>query len=167
LENGIMLDWLQPLLDWLQSLTWQEHLLLGGALFLATFVISLASTVWVVLQIPADYFCSYRPPAFVKEHPIIRWSLRILKNLAGLALLALGIIMFFPGVPGQGALTILIALMLLDFPGKRRMERWMIRRRRVRRAVNRLRQRFNRPPLVLDEELCPREEAEEENLTPR
>lgn len=162
-----MLDWLQPLLDWLQSLTWQQHVCLGVGLFVITFVISLVSTAWVVLQIPADYFCSYRPPAFVKEHPIIRWSLRILKNLAGLGLLALGVIMFFPGVPGQGALTILIALMLLDFPGKRRLERWMIRRERVRSAVNRLRQRFNRPPLVLDEELCPKVETEEKSLTPQ
>jgi hypothetical protein len=162
-----MFDWLQPLLNWLQSLTWQQHVLLGGGLFLVTFFGSLGSTIWIVIQIPATYFCDDHPPALVQGHPVVRWSLRILKNVAGLVLLALGIIMFFPGVPGQGALTILIALMLLDFPGKRRMERWMIRRQRVRSAVNRLRQRFNRPPLVLDEELCPKVETEEKSLTPQ
>ena len=162
-----MLGWLQPLLDWLQSLTWQQHVLLGGSLFLVTFVLSLSSTIWIVIHIPATYFCDDHPPALVQGHPVIRWSLRILKNLAGLALLALGIIMFFPGVPGQGALTILIALMLLDFPGKRRLEHWMIRRQRLCSAVNRLRQRFNRPPLVLNAEMCPKEAAEEKSLTPQ
>lgn len=162
-----MLDWLQPLLDWLQSLSWQQQLLLGTALFLVTFFGSIGSTIWIVIRIPATYFCDDHPPALAAGQPIIRWSLRILKNLAGLCLLALGIVMFFPGVPGQGALTILIALMLLDFPGKRRLERWMIRRQRVRSAVNRLRQRFNRLPLVLNEELCPRVEADEKTLTPQ
>ncbi|MBL8796954.1 MAG: hypothetical protein JNM56_23840 [Planctomycetia bacterium] len=162
-----MSDWLQRLFDWLQALTWQEQFCLGVVLFLATFVLSLGATIWIVIQIPATYFCKDHPSALAQGHPIIRWSLRLLKNFAGLALVILGIVMSLPGVPGQGILTILIGLMLLDFPGKRRLEQWMIRRERVSTAVNRLRARFNRPPLVLNEELCPKAENEERNLSPQ
>ena len=58
-------------------------------------------------------------------------------------------VLTLPGVPGQGMLTILIGLMLLDVPGKRRLERRIVGRRRILQAINRLRKRFGRPPLVL------------------
>jgi hypothetical protein len=75
----------------------------------------------------------------------------LLKNVFGLLLLVLGIIMAFPGVPGQGVLTILLGLMLLDFPGKRQLEYRIVSRPKVLRAINRLRARFGRPPMVLDD----------------
>ena len=50
-------------------------------------------------------------------------------------------------LPGQGVLTILIGLTLLDFPGKRRFVRRLLMRPRVFRVINRLRRRFGRPPL--------------------
>jgi hypothetical protein len=40
--------------------------------------------------------------------------------------------------------------MLLDFPGKRRLEQWLVRRATVLRAMNRLRQRYGKPPLVVE-----------------
>ena len=45
--------------------------------------------------------------------------------------------------------TILIGLMLIDLPGKRRLERKLVGRPRILRAINRLRKRFGSPPLVL------------------
>jgi hypothetical protein len=53
-------------------------------------------------------------------------------------------------LPGQGLLTILIALILLDFPGKRSLERRIIARPKVLRAVNGLRTKAGRPPLHLE-----------------
>ena len=73
-----------------------------------------------------------------------------MKNLFGVFLVALGIVLSLPGVPGQGVLTILMGAMLLDFPGKRRVERWLLRRRGVFTSINRLRARFGRRPLELD-----------------
>jgi hypothetical protein len=58
--------------------------------------------------------------------------------LGGLAMLVL---------PGQGLLTIVIGVSLLDFPGKRVLERRLLSRPMVLQAINRLRQRFGRPPL--------------------
>jgi hypothetical protein len=41
--------------------------------------------------------------------------------------------------------------MLLDFPGKRGLELKLVSRPKVLHAINRLRQRFDKPPLQLDE----------------
>jgi hypothetical protein len=73
------------------------------------------------------------------------------KNLLGLVLVGAGIVMSLPGVPGQGVLTILLGIMLLDFPGKRALETRIVSRPRVNSAVNALRARFDKPPLMLDE----------------
>jgi hypothetical protein len=58
--------------------------------------------------------------------------------------------MSLPGVPGQGVLTILLGIMLLDFPGKRGLEASIVRRPRVLHAINSVRGRFDKPPLFLD-----------------
>ena len=66
------------------------------------------------------------------------------------ALILLGLAVSLPGIPGQGLLTILIGLMLIDFPGKHRLERTIISRPKILRTVNRLRARYDKRPLVLD-----------------
>ena len=71
----------------------------------------------------------------------------MLKNLGGYALVGAGVAMLV--LPGQGLLTILIGLGLIDFPGKREFERWIVCRRPVGRALNWMRRRAHRPPLVL------------------
>jgi hypothetical protein len=52
-------------------------------------------------------------------------------------------------VPGQGLLSIAVALIVLDFPGKFRLERWLATRPPVWRSLNWLRKRFDRPPLEI------------------
>jgi hypothetical protein len=42
-------------------------------------------------------------------------------------------------IPGQVVLTILIGMMLLDFPGKRSVARKLLSRPDVQEAINRLR----------------------------
>ena len=54
------------------------------------------------------------------------------------------------GVPGQGILTILLGLIMLDIPGKQALEAWIIQQPKVLAAVNRLRAKYNRSPLVVD-----------------
>ena len=55
-----------------------------------------------------------------------------------------------PGVPGQGLLTIFMGVMLIDFPGKHRFERWLVSRRVILAAANRLRAKAGRPPLEVE-----------------
>jgi UPF0716 family protein affecting phage T7 exclusion len=80
---------------------------------------------------------------------VLRVTARSGKNLLGVLLVVVGAILALPGVPGQGLLTILVGLLLLDLPGKRRIERRMVGRPRILRMINRLRKRFGRSPLVL------------------
>jgi hypothetical protein len=49
-------------------------------------------------------------------------------------------------VPGQGLLTIAVALILLDFPGRFRLERWLATRPAVWRSLNWLRKRAGHKP---------------------
>jgi hypothetical protein len=63
---------------------------------------------------------------------------------------ALGIVLSLPGVPGQGLLTILLGIMIMDFPGKDRLEQKLLSRPSIVNAINRLRARFDKPPLVLN-----------------
>lgn len=65
-------------------------------------------------------------------------------------LLVIGVIVALPGVPGPGMLTMFFAVLLLDFPGKVRIVRWLLSRELVLTRVNRLRARFNVPPLTFD-----------------
>jgi hypothetical protein len=80
---------------------------------------------------------------------VFRGLWKVAKNVLGLALVGLGLLLSLPGVPGQGILTVLIGLILLDFPGKRALERRLVTRPAVLHAINRLRARFNRPPMEL------------------
>jgi hypothetical protein len=76
------------------------------------------------------------------------WALRILRNVAGVVLVVIGVLLSVPGVPGQGVLTILAGATLVDFPGRHRLVRRLIGRPAVLAALNRLRVRFGRPPLA-------------------
>jgi hypothetical protein len=106
---------------------------------------------WVVALIPNDYFATKDPPKIRgrSQHPVLRWMLRIGKNLLGIILVILGLVMSLPLVPGQGLITALAGLLLLNFPGKRRFEMWLVRRHGVLRGINWLRARRGRPPLIV------------------
>ena len=133
-----------------RPITWQS-VLVAVLLFLVTFLISLAIVSFIMINIPADYFRKDRPrDLWSDRHPAVRFLGVFVKNLFGVVLVLLGILMSIPGVPGQGILTILLGIMLLDFPGKRDLEYSLVSRPPVLYAINRLRHRFGRDELVLD-----------------
>ena len=136
--------------DMYSGLTWQRALL-GVVLFLITFTGSLGLVSLILIKLPADYFCShYDRQIWSGRAPALRITAAVGKNILGIMLIMLGIIMSLPGVPGQGLLTVLLGIMLVDFPGKDRLERKLLHRPAVRNAIDKLRARFNKPPLVLD-----------------
>ncbi|MDA0587691.1 MAG: hypothetical protein O2820_05240 [Planctomycetota bacterium] len=106
----------------------------------------------VIARIPADYFVRETRVETRSWH-ILRIVTRIGKNLLGVLLLVAGILMLI--LPGQGILTIFAALMLLEFPGKRRLELAIIRQRIVLKAVQWLRQRAGRDPLEMPPTIQP------------
>jgi hypothetical protein len=138
---------LDAILNFFRRLGWPSTL----ALSLGLLVGSLVVAGLVVVRWPADQFKNDTPPAFwALRHPIIRVLGLVGKNLAGVLVVMLGIIMAVPGVPGQGTLLILTGLTLVDFPGKRRLERNLIRRPSVLKLINGLRERFHRAPLEIE-----------------
>ena len=132
------------------AITWRDAII-GLVLFIITFAGSLGMVSFMLVRIPATYFHSSHDRAmWVDRHRAVRWSGMLMKNLIGVVLIILGIVMSLPGVPGQGILTILLGLMLLDVPGKRRWEQKLVRRPKVLQTINQLRRKFDKPPLVLD-----------------
>ncbi|HZE62389.1 MAG TPA: hypothetical protein VE056_00840 [Pyrinomonadaceae bacterium] len=128
----------------------RQSVLLGVLLFVVSFAISLGIVSFILVKIPTDYFQENRPHEFWSgRHPAVRLLGITGKNLLGIILVALGVVMSIPGVPGQGILTILLGIMLLDFPGRRKFERRIVSQPRVLKNVNKLRHRFGKPELVL------------------
>ena len=142
-----MTEWLADL--W-QSLTWNK-ILFGAGLFLGSLAFSFASIGVVLVKLPANYFSTHYKQDFLPDSSwIVRWGAVIAKNLFGVFLILLGIVLSLPGVPGQGILTILLGLIMLDIPGKRPLEAKIIQRPTVLAAANKLRARWGKPPLLLD-----------------
>jgi hypothetical protein len=141
-----VIDFYRRLLHASSGMGW----LASGAIAVGAFVVTTASAVAVVVWMPADHFS--RPPgqdALARRHPVLRWTVVILKNGLGLVILPLGVLLALPLVPGPGLVFILVGLSLLDFPGKRSLERRLLRIPAVMRFLNRVRGHFSRPPLVI------------------
>jgi hypothetical protein len=136
--------------DFISGLTWQK-ILVGAAIFLASFLINLAIVSIILVKLPADHFSKRRKTKFwAGPRPAIHAAKVIGKNIAGILLVALGIVLSLPGVPGQGLLTVLLGIMLLDFPGRHRLEQKLLSKPSIVNTINRLRGRFDKPPLQLN-----------------
>jgi hypothetical protein len=142
-----MIDWLSQL--W-TSITWGQ-ILLGVGLFVGSLTISFAAIAIVMVKIPKSYFSSHYKRDFLPDSSfVVRWGAVIAKNVFGVFLIILGIALSLPGVPGQGILTILLGLIMLDIPGKRPLEARIIKRPAVLSAINNLRARYGKDPLEVD-----------------
>lgn len=122
-------------------LTWALGLALGS---LALVVVLLPL---FVLQLPSDYFVASRRELRAERTPL-GWVWRIVRNVLGLFFVIAGGAMLV--LPGQGLLTILIGLLLLEFPGKRALERRLVARPGIKSFLDRIRARGGKPPLEVD-----------------
>jgi hypothetical protein len=129
-----MLDRVPSWIEW-------EHLALVALVWVLLTAGSLAIVLRIVLALPEDYFEADQPP-------LTSWTVtRLARNGTGMVLIVVGAVLSIPGVPGQGVLTILVGLFLVDFPRRQQLERALARRPGVLPSLNRLRVRFNREPL--------------------
>lgn len=138
---------LTPVLDWIRANQTLVRLVVLLTPMVALAYLGLMGL--VVVRMSPDYFISREPgkESWRLRHPVARVLGHAVKNLLGVVFLVAGAAMLF--LPGQGVLTILVALGLLDFPGKRRLERSIVRRPSVHRAINAIRARAGRPPLIV------------------
>jgi len=114
---------------------------------LVGFIGSLVVIPWVLIKIPPDYFLADKRKKCPWGHcpPIIRLIVLIIKNILGVILMLSGIIMLF--TPGQGLLTIIGGIILMDFPHKYKLIRWIIKNSNILKFINKLRVKANQEPL--------------------
>lgn len=103
---------------------------------------------FVIVQLPADYLVNDQRKTWLDTLPVpVRTGLRVVKNVLGVVLVVLGVIMLI--LPGQGILSIVLGLSLVDFPGRRSVQCRLIRRATVIQSINWIRMKFDRPPLAV------------------
>jgi len=130
------------------SMTLMNVIIFVGA-FLFSVILNIAVIAIVFVKIPANYFSTHYQQDFMPDSSWhTRWGAFVLKNLAGVAMILIGII-FLIG-PGQGLLSLLTGVILLDIPGKRPFEAKLIGRPAILAAANKLRAKYNKAPLVMD-----------------
>ena len=103
----------------------------------------------LVSRMRADYFMPELGRSSSTLHPVLRIMGAALKNMLGVLIAIMGVLMIF--TPGQGLLTILFGVMLIDFPGKREFELWLVRKKPVLDSINWIRRKAGKDPLVLPE----------------
>ena len=112
------------------------------------FIGSLIAIPLILVRLPADYFDTRIPRHWMKDHhPLLRLMGLIVKNIVGAVFLLAGFAMLF--LPGQGLLTMLIGISLMDFPRKRELEAKMVGQPTLLGVINTMRQKFHKPPLSL------------------
>lgn len=111
---------------------------------------SIAVTPWILARLPHDYFHNpnHQTLESFTHRPVLRGVLIVLKNALGLLLFAAGLSMLV--LPGQGLLTLLVAFLLLDVPGKFALKRKIVSSRRIHATINRFRENHGKPPFTDD-----------------
>jgi hypothetical protein len=134
------------------AIDWVREHVGGGVLTgiavvsIALFVLGLIVTPIVLIKLPADHFArrdTEPPRPFTPGRVLVLLA----RNVLGAILVLLGILMLV--LPGQGIITLLVGLLVLDFRGKRAWERRLVGRPGVLRLINRLRERAGRAPLEI------------------
>ena len=134
------------------NLDWQQLLLWASMGSLVAVLLALVGVPWVIARLPSDYFSRTQRRTWreIEGEPAFAVLLGLLKNIVGAVLVLLGLVMLV--TPGQGLLTLLAGLLLMNFPGKYRLERWLVMRPGMLRVLNWLRRRqgqapFDAPPV--------------------
>jgi hypothetical protein len=131
--------------QWLTQHAWWLAILSG--------VLSLVSALagfTILVRLPEDHFLRMAEnPVGDRSRRPNRLALVILRNLAGIGILLVGVVMALPLIPGPGLILVILGLSLTSFPGKRRLEMKLLRAPLALGLVNWLRSKAGRSPLRL------------------
>lgn len=126
-----------------------DLLFLLGSLSIFILTISVFMMVLIISFLPEDYFKSENRNLISSvqnsRYPLLKLLVLITKNLFGVLLLLSGILMLV--LPGQGILTIITGLVFMDYPGKYKFERKLLRQKGVINSINWIRSRLSKPSL--------------------
>jgi hypothetical protein len=134
------------------ELLFEENAGVLGAIAAGSIAFSLVGAAlgpFILARLPEDYFTRSALSQRMRPRSGYRaLLLRVLRNIAGWPLLLVGIALLV--LPGQGVLTIIAALALMDFPMKKRLLHRLLREERIRRALDWLRRVTGKPPFLWD-----------------
>ena len=126
-----------------------DLLFLLGSLSIFILIISVFMMVLIISFLPEDYFKSENRNLIFSvqnsRYPLLKLLALITKNFFGILLLLSGILMLV--LPGQGILTIITGLVFMDYPGKYKFERKLLRQKGVINSINWIRSRLSKPSL--------------------
>jgi hypothetical protein len=126
-----------------------DLLFLLGSLSIFILIISVFMMVLIISFLPEDYFKSENRNLISSvqnsRYPLLKLLVLITKNFFGVLLLLSGILMLV--LPGQGILTIITGLVFMDYPGKYKFERKLLRQKGVIKSINWIRSRLSKPSL--------------------
>ena len=127
--------------------SYKVYILWLATISLFVFIFSLVSIKWLVALIPTDYFIKKKKLKSEKSYSFIWLISIIVKNLIGYTLILGGLLMLV--LPGQGLFTILMGLILSNYPGKYTIEKRFISIPSILKTVNWLRKKSEKPPLQI------------------
>ena len=137
----------EKIISWSSSNS--DLLFLLGSLSIFILIISVFMMVLIISFLSEDYFKSENRNLISSvqnsRYPLLKLLVLITKNFFGILLLVSGILMLV--LPGQGILTIITGLVFIDYPGKYKFERKLLRQKGVINSINWIRSRLSRPPL--------------------
>lgn len=139
-----MIALFNSVLEWATRPAVLTTLLVGSGFSLVASIIALP---WYLKRLPADYFVRRTTLRIRTDRTLSETAFLALKNTLGGLLVLAGIAMLV--LPGQGIATIVVGLLMMQFPGKRRIERRVISIPPVLRAVNALRAKHGEAALVM------------------
>ncbi len=133
------------MLDFITQATadYHQHFIWVGIVSFIVFVISLLLTPFLLGKIPIDYFVHTNQHKLEIEH-LGHLIVVLIRTLVGSILFIAGIVMLV--TPGQGVISILLGLFLMEFPGKRKLELKLINHEPTFKTLNWLRNKANKPP---------------------
>lgn len=121
--------------------------------FLIALVASFVAILSIVYFLSHEHFLTSNRQTLVwkdelRSRPVLLVC-HLIKNLLGLSLLLVGVVLLF--MPGQGLITILLSVLLIDFPNKHFLVGRIIAKPNIRSGLNKMRLFMRRRPFEFDD----------------
>lgn len=121
----------------------KENLVIISILNIGVFLGFIAAIIFVFSKLPKNYWiCSQ-----VDQESSLK--MKVLRNILAFPVAILGALMLL--LPGQGLLTLLLALMLADFELKQELMAKIIAKKKIRESLDYIRRKMGRSPFIWPE----------------
>ncbi len=140
----------EGLIYWIE--THKSILVYSGLFSFVMILLAAVSVPFIINLLSPDYFIREKRRSNLEtltEYAFFSISI-ILKNIIGIFLFISGFLMLF--IPGQGLLTIFISMLFIDFPGKWKLQKRIVRKKKIHRLLNWIRRKGGREEFVIYEE---------------